>query len=194
MSENNNSNIGVEDPGAEERMQQYLERERKEKEMRETLTKEWTERLVGKKYVESEGSESVLDDGMFNEASLRQPYRILKGEHAVMTMDYRPDRLNVQLDNEGEMNITTAGLIIMAALLASEASAAAAPVYRKSNRARRSNKVEAIAAAHDSVNQAFSSALAHPSMGLVADNTFSSLLMSVIESNGNGDNIPVIQL
>ncbi|KAJ2402968.1 hypothetical protein GGI23_000333 [Coemansia sp. RSA 2559] len=111
MSNNNSNDTGSDaapapgqNPTSEEQMQLYLERERKEKEMRETLTKEWAERLVGKRYVEhhNEGDgESVLDENSFNEASLREPFRVLKGEHAMMTMDYRPDRLNVQLDNDG---------------------------------------------------------------------------------------------
>ncbi|KAJ2657559.1 hypothetical protein IWW48_004471 [Coemansia sp. RSA 1200] len=43
------------------------------------------------------------------------------------------------------------------------------------------------------INQAFSEALVNPTMGPVADNHFSALLMSAIESSGER-NIPVIQL
>ncbi|KAJ2402967.1 hypothetical protein GGI23_000332 [Coemansia sp. RSA 2559] len=93
------------------------------------------------------------------------------------------------------MHITTTGLIAVAALLATQASAAPAG---KSIRPRRSVgiKADAIASAHENVNQAFSQALLNPSVGLAADDNFSSLLMSVIQSSEarGGGNIPVIQL
>ncbi|KAJ2088402.1 hypothetical protein IW138_004278 [Coemansia sp. RSA 986] len=102
----NNSNVtennSVPDPTSDEHMQLYLEQQKKEKEVRETLTKEWTERLVGKKYVEhKEGDEAILDEHAFSEASLRKPFRILKGKNVAMTMDYCTDRLNVRLDDNG---------------------------------------------------------------------------------------------
>ncbi|KAJ1664935.1 hypothetical protein IW140_002734 [Coemansia sp. RSA 1813] len=89
------------------------------------------------------------------------------------------------------MNITT-GLVAMAALLATQA--ATAPISKTSRTKRRITKqADAVANAND-INQAFSQALVNPSMGLVADNHFSSLLMSVIDSSGENGNIPVIQL
>ncbi|KAJ1794491.1 hypothetical protein LPJ59_004522 [Coemansia sp. RSA 2399] len=93
------------------------------------------------------------------------------------------------------MHITSGLIAVAAAVLATQASTA--PVG-KSIRPRRSvgKKADAIASAHDNVNQAFSQALLNPSVGLVADDNFSSLLMSVIQSGaaGGGGNIPVIQL
>ncbi|KAI9501426.1 hypothetical protein GGI25_004481 [Coemansia spiralis] len=96
-------------PSGEEQMRQYLEREKQEKETRKRLTAEWSERLVGKKHIVLEGSDeekqSMLaaheQNNTFSDESLRKPFRILHGEQAVMTMDYRPDRLNVRLGDDG---------------------------------------------------------------------------------------------
>ncbi|KAJ2739123.1 hypothetical protein H4S06_006337 [Coemansia sp. BCRC 34490] len=105
------------DPTSDERMKLYLEQQKAEEAERARLTEEWTERLVGKRYIEpKEGeeapapepaaaeaeAEAVLDEGSsFSNASLRKPYRVLKGERAVMTMDYCATRLNVRVDDEG---------------------------------------------------------------------------------------------
>ncbi|KAJ2657558.1 hypothetical protein IWW48_004470 [Coemansia sp. RSA 1200] len=94
------------DPTSDEQMKLYMEQQKAEEEGRASLTEEWTERLVGKKYIEpKEGEEApaiALDEGSsFSNASLRKPYRVLKGEHAMMTMDYCATRLNVRVDDEG---------------------------------------------------------------------------------------------
>ncbi|KAJ2523137.1 hypothetical protein GGI11_000079 [Coemansia sp. RSA 2049] len=103
------------DPTSDERMKLYLEQQKAEEAERARLTEEWTERLVGKRYIEpKEGeeapaaaeaeaeAEAVLDEGSsFSNASLRKPYRVLKGERAVMTLDYCAARLNVRVDDEG---------------------------------------------------------------------------------------------
>ncbi|KAJ1956460.1 hypothetical protein GGI12_005302 [Dipsacomyces acuminosporus] len=62
-------------------------------------TRLWSAKLVGKKLIK--GNQVAASDSEFSEASLPQPRRILHGEHAVMTMDFRPERINVRVDDQG---------------------------------------------------------------------------------------------
>ncbi|KAJ2488451.1 hypothetical protein IWW37_004802 [Coemansia sp. RSA 2050] len=50
---------------------------------------------------EGGSAKASSDSRFFLESSLPKPYRVLKGPNAPMTMDYRPERLNVVLDING---------------------------------------------------------------------------------------------
>ncbi|EAU38845.1 conserved hypothetical protein [Aspergillus terreus NIH2624] len=56
---------------------------------------EWMSKLAGKKI-----SDSTSDVNSFSKKDLPESHRILKPGDA-MTMDHRPDRLNVHLDQSG---------------------------------------------------------------------------------------------
>ncbi|KAJ1721876.1 hypothetical protein LPJ53_003656 [Coemansia erecta] len=74
------------------------------------LVETWTQRLAGKQFVEkAQGEQAVDEQKQFTAASLPANHRILKGPNAMMTMDYRPDRLNVHLDESGQFSHATSG-------------------------------------------------------------------------------------
>ncbi|KAI8319772.1 hypothetical protein GQ54DRAFT_23666 [Martensiomyces pterosporus] len=62
-------------------------------------TELWSAKLLGKKFVESEVAPA--SDSEFSLASIPKNHRILRGENAVMTLDYRPERINIRLDSQG---------------------------------------------------------------------------------------------
>ncbi|GAB5593384.1 hypothetical protein Unana1_08284 [Umbelopsis nana] len=63
-------------------------------------TKEWHSKLVGKTLITDK--EAGLSDQVFRIKDLPQPNRVLKSD-SVMTMDYRPERLNVIVDNSNKV-------------------------------------------------------------------------------------------
>ncbi|KAJ1847151.1 hypothetical protein LPJ73_004328 [Coemansia sp. RSA 2703] len=71
------------------------------------LVETWTQRLTGKQFVErKQGEQAVVDEQkQFTVESLPANHRILKGPNAPMTMDFRPDRLNVHLDEHASPSV-----------------------------------------------------------------------------------------
>lgn len=69
---------------------------------RESLKKEWEGKLLGKKLVDKDEMkpEQTLEPEHFLTQDLHTPNRILKGDNVAMTMDYRPNRLNVKLNDD----------------------------------------------------------------------------------------------
>ncbi|KAK9324442.1 hypothetical protein V1517DRAFT_317540 [Lipomyces orientalis] len=60
------------------------------------LAKHWHEKLVGKKIVET----GDASDTHFPKSQLPSPYRVIK-PGMMVTMDFRPERINVTIDKEG---------------------------------------------------------------------------------------------
>ncbi|KAL1925140.1 uncharacterized protein VTP21DRAFT_23 [Calcarisporiella thermophila] len=59
----------------------------------------WSQKLVGKKYVENEVSASEQRDQTFTKHDLPEEHRVLK-PNSFVTLDYRENRLNVHLDDD----------------------------------------------------------------------------------------------
>ncbi|KAJ1954697.1 hypothetical protein EC988_002293 [Linderina pennispora] len=70
-------------------------------EKRQEQTELWKGKLIGKKFIEDESLVSSIGENEFTANQLPQSRRILKGENVAMTMDFRPDRINVRLDKDG---------------------------------------------------------------------------------------------
>ncbi|ORX73321.1 hypothetical protein DL89DRAFT_91354 [Linderina pennispora] len=68
---------------------------------RQEQTELWKGKLIGKKFIEDESLVSSIGENEFTANQLPQSRRILKGENVPMTMDFRPDRINVRLDKGG---------------------------------------------------------------------------------------------
>ncbi|KAJ2779934.1 hypothetical protein GGI15_003723 [Coemansia interrupta] len=82
------------------------------------LVETWTQRLSGKQLVEKPQGEQALDEKkQFTVDSLPTNHRILKGPNAAMTLDFRPDRLNVHLDENGQCSILASILIASPSVL-----------------------------------------------------------------------------
>ncbi|KAK9241376.1 hypothetical protein V1525DRAFT_392975 [Lipomyces kononenkoae] len=60
------------------------------------LAKKWHEKLIGKKLVES----GHASDTQFPKSQLPDPCRVIK-PGSIVTMDFRPERINVTVDNDG---------------------------------------------------------------------------------------------
>ncbi|RFU74015.1 hypothetical protein TARUN_8243 [Trichoderma arundinaceum] len=61
-------------------------------------TQEWANKLVGKTFSESESSET-----MFCKRDLPESHRIIK-PGTMVTKDFRPDRLNIHLKDDGTVS------------------------------------------------------------------------------------------
>ncbi|KAJ1945597.1 hypothetical protein FBU59_002261 [Linderina macrospora] len=68
---------------------------------RQEQTELWKGKLIGKKFIEDASLISSIGEKEFTEEQLPKSRRILKGENVAMTMDFRPDRINVRLDDNG---------------------------------------------------------------------------------------------
>ncbi|KAL0073239.1 hypothetical protein J3Q64DRAFT_1758406 [Phycomyces blakesleeanus] len=57
----------------------------------------WRDKLVGKFILENDEATSLSSDEYVRHSDLPQPNRVLP-PNSIMTMDYRPDRLNIRID------------------------------------------------------------------------------------------------
>ncbi|KAK4506940.1 hypothetical protein PRZ48_000673 [Zasmidium cellare] len=65
-------------------------------------TQQWFQKLAGKKIGEKH------DENTFAKGDLPQEHRVLKGD-SMMTMDHKPDRLNIHTGEDGTVNKVTHG-------------------------------------------------------------------------------------
>ncbi|KAI9257411.1 hypothetical protein BY458DRAFT_558193 [Sporodiniella umbellata] len=65
--------------------------------MSEEHCKEWKAKLVGKTCIEEDEQTTLSEGEFFRRSDLPKPSRVV-GPDSLLTMDYRPERLNVQID------------------------------------------------------------------------------------------------
>ncbi|KAJ2722921.1 hypothetical protein GGI07_002997 [Coemansia sp. Benny D115] len=90
----------------------WSESQKEIQERQQKLVDTWTAKLQGKRLVENQQEDSgLVDENVFTAKTLPKNSRILKGKNVAMTMDFRPDRLNVFVDEDGNFkNVTSASV------------------------------------------------------------------------------------
>ncbi|KAG2179066.1 hypothetical protein INT43_001916 [Umbelopsis isabellina] len=61
----------------------------------------WSKKLVGKTFVDDGAEHNLSEDQVFRRKDLPKMHRVL-GPDSMMTMDYRPERLNVRVDDSNK--------------------------------------------------------------------------------------------